>query len=82
MDIRGISYESQVAQPIEYKGVHLPKGYVIDMLVENAVIVEIKSVDKLLPIHSSQLMTYMRLREVSRDCNLCVFRVSVVNNPV
>ena len=65
MDLRGISYESQVMQPIEYKGVHLPKGYIIDVLVENAVIVEIKSVEKLLPIHSSQLMTYMRLREVS-----------------
>jgi GxxExxY protein len=65
MDIRGILYQSQVAQPIEYKGVHLAKGYTIDMLVENVVIVEIKSVDKLLPIHSSQLMTYMRLRGVS-----------------
>jgi GxxExxY protein len=65
MDIRGISYESQVAQPIEYKGIRLSKGYIMDLLVENAVIVEIKSVDKLLPIHSSQLMTYMRLRKVS-----------------
>jgi GxxExxY protein len=54
-----------VAQPIEYKGVHLPKGYIIELLVENAVVVEIKAVEKLLPIHSSQLMTYMRLREVS-----------------
>jgi len=65
MDIRGISYESQVAQLIEYKGIRLSKGYIMDLLVENAVIVEIKSVDKLLPIHSSQLMTYMRLRKVS-----------------
>ena len=64
MDIRGLIPEP-VVQPIEYKGVHLPKGYIIDMLVENAVIVEIKSVEKLLPIHSSQVMTYMRLREVS-----------------
>jgi GxxExxY protein len=50
MDLRGIAYRCQVEQPIEYKGVHLPKGYIIDLLIENAVIVEIKSVDKLLPI--------------------------------
>src|SRR5215217_3327756 len=37
MDIRGISYESQVAQPIEYKGIRLSKGYIMDLLVENAV---------------------------------------------
>ena len=43
MDLRGIAYECQVAQLIQYKGVHLPKGYVIDLLVENAVIVEVKS---------------------------------------
>jgi len=63
--LRAISYQSQVEQPIHYKGVQLLKGYVIDLLVENAVMVEIKSVEKLLPIHFSQLMTYMRLWEVS-----------------
>jgi GxxExxY protein len=50
--------------PLEYKGIHIAKGYVIDLLIEESLIVEIKSVDKLLPIHSSQLMTYMRLKRV------------------
>ena len=48
--------------PLEYKGLRLSNGYLIDLLIEDSVIVEIKAVDKLLPVHSSQLMTYMRLR--------------------
>ena len=51
--------------PLEYKGVQIAKGYVIDLLIEDSLVVEIKSVDKLLPIHSAQLMTYMRLQRVS-----------------
>lgn len=65
LDLRGIAYESQVALPLKYKGIRLSKGYVIDLLIENSLIVEIKSVDKLLPIYSAQLMTYMRLQGVS-----------------
>lgn len=65
LELREISHQSQVALPLEYKGVQLAKGYVIDLLVEDCLIVEIKSAEKLLPIHSSQLMTYMRLRGLS-----------------
>jgi GxxExxY protein len=70
LDLRGIGYQSQLTLPLEYKGVQLPKAYVIDLLIEDSLIVEIKSVDKLLPIHSSQLMTYMRLQKVS--CGLLI----------
>jgi len=59
-----IPYHSSVALPLEYKGRRIGKGYVIDLLIQNSLIVEIKSVDKLLPIHSAQLMTYMRLQSV------------------
>jgi GxxExxY protein len=65
LELRGIAYHSHVALPLEYKGVQIAKGYVIDLLIEDALIVEIKSVDKLLPIHSSQLLTYMRLQGIS-----------------
>ena len=65
LDLRRTSYQSQLVLPIDYKGVHLSKGYIIDLLVENAVVVEIKSIDTVLPIHLSQLMTYMRLRGIS-----------------
>jgi GxxExxY protein len=63
--LRGIAYDSQVALPVQYKGIQLSKVYVVDLLIENLLIVEIKSVDKLLPIHSAQLLTYMRLQGVS-----------------
>jgi GxxExxY protein len=65
LQLRGIPHRSQVDLPIDYKGVQIDKGYVLDLLVENSLIVEIKSVEKLLPIHSSQLMTYLRLRSAS-----------------
>jgi GxxExxY protein len=65
LELRAISYHSQLAVPLEYKGVHLAKSYIIDLLVEESVMVEIKTVDRLLPIHSSQLITYMRLRRVT-----------------
>jgi GxxExxY protein len=47
--------------PVTYKGIHLDCGYRMDLVVENSVAVELKSVDKLLPIHQAQLMTYLRL---------------------
>jgi len=65
LELRGIAYQSQAHLPLEYKGIQIGEGYVIDLLIEDNLIVEIKSVDKLLPIHSSQLMTYMRLLRVS-----------------
>jgi GxxExxY protein len=65
LELRAVAYSSQVELPLEYKGLRLAKGYLIDLLIEDSVILEIKSVDKLLPIHSSQLMTYLRLRRVA-----------------
>lgn len=65
LDLGKVSYESQLLVPIHYKGVHLPKGYIIDLLVEDALVVEIKSIDVVLPVHLFQLMTYMRLRGIT-----------------
>jgi GxxExxY protein len=65
LELREVSYRSQVVLPLEYKGIQIAKGYVIDLLIGDSLIVEIKSVDKLLPIHSSQLMTYLRLQRAS-----------------
>jgi GxxExxY protein len=64
LDLREISHHSQVALPLEYRTIRIPKGYVVDLPIEDSLMVEIKSVDKLLPIHSAQLMTYMRLQSV------------------
>ena len=65
LELRGIAHDSQVTLPLQYKGIQLSKGYIIDFLIENSLVVEIKAVDKLLPIHSAQLITYMRLQGVS-----------------
>ncbi|MGE4288389.1 MAG: GxxExxY protein [Salinivirgaceae bacterium] len=58
---KGIIVERQKALPVVYNSIKLDAGYRIDLLVENEVIVELKSVDSLLPIHEAQLLTYMKL---------------------
>jgi GxxExxY protein len=58
---QGIEVESQVAVPVIYKGVQLDCGFRLDLLVAQAVIIEVKSVDQLLPVHSAQVLTYLRL---------------------
>ncbi len=57
----GLKYERQVALPILYKGITLDCGYRIDFLVENAVVLELKAVEKILPIHEAQMLTYLKL---------------------
>ncbi len=77
LELRNIAYHTQVALPLEYKGVELARVYVIDLLIEDSLIVEIKSVEKLLPIHLAQLMTYMRLQGVSSGL-LMNFNVAIL----
>ena len=59
-----IRFLLQHPQPVEYKGFHLDCGYRIDLLVEDVLILELKSVDKLTTIHEAQLLTYMKLAGV------------------
>ena len=59
--LRGIQFRRQVSLPVEYKGVRLDCGYRIDLLVSEQVVVEIKAVEGLLPIHEAQLLTYLKL---------------------
>ena len=61
LTIRNIPFRRQVSLPVEYKGVKLDCGYRIDLLVDDAVIVELKCVEKLHPVHDAQLLTYMKL---------------------
>ncbi len=64
LELRGISFECQKPLPLEYKGIRLECGYRIDLLVADLVIVEIKSVEALAPIHEAQLLTYLKLTGV------------------
>ncbi|NLN95047.1 MAG: GxxExxY protein [Bacteroidales bacterium] len=60
----GLEVKKQLALPLIYKEIKLDAGYRIDLLIENKVIVEIKSVDVLAEIHKAQLMTYMKLANI------------------
>ena len=59
-----IPFKLQVELPVEYKGVKLDCGYRIDLLADDRLIVELKSVDQLLKIHEAQVLTYMKLAAV------------------
>ncbi len=61
LSLRGVRFQSQVDVPVEYKGVRLDCGYRIDLLVDQRVVVELKSVEHILPVHEAQLITYLRL---------------------
>jgi GxxExxY protein len=60
---RGLSVQRQVPVPIKYRGCALPEAFRADLLVEGALIIEIKSAERNAPIHSKQLLTYLRLLE-------------------
>jgi GxxExxY protein len=61
LKLRGLSFERQRPLPVEYKGIKLDCGYRLDLLVENAIVVEIKAVEGIEPIHEAQLLTYLRI---------------------
>lgn len=61
LSLRGVPFECQVPLPISYKGVELDCGYRLDMVVAKRVVVELKAVDALSPIHEAQLLSYLRL---------------------
>lgn len=61
LELRGIQCQKQLKLPVKYKGVFLDCGYRLDLLVEDKIVLELKSVEKILPIHDAQLLTYMKL---------------------
>ncbi len=64
LSLRKVPFERQKPLPLEYKGVKLDCGYRIDLLVDKLVIIELKCVDKINPVHEAQLLTYLKLAEV------------------
>ncbi len=61
LSLRDVPFERQRPLPLQYKGVLLDCGYRLDLLVGDLVVVEIKAVEGLLPIHEAQMLTYLRL---------------------
>ena len=62
---QGLSIKQQVLLPVQYNGLKLDAGYRLDLLVHNKVIVELKAVEKLLPIHTAQLLSYLKLSQLA-----------------
>lgn len=63
LSLRNINYKKQVSVPIQYKGEILDADFRIDIFVEDEIIIELKSVEVLLPVHKAQLLTYLKLAD-------------------
>lgn len=63
--LRGVEYQRQVPLPLQYRGIKLDCGYRLDLVVGGLVIVEVKSIRRVLPIHKAQVLTYLKLQRVS-----------------
>ena len=79
MDLRGLRFERQRALPLEFKGLRIAPGYRLDFVVEGRMIVELKSVDSILPVHKAQLLTYLRLSGIGVGL-LVNFRVAALRH--
>ena len=65
LSLQGIPFKVQSPLPVDYKGLKLDCGYRVDFLVDDRLIVEIKSVERLIPVHEAQILTYMKLAHIS-----------------
>jgi GxxExxY protein len=77
----GLSIQRQKAVPVVYKEIKLDCGYRIDILVENSVIIELKSVDSFNPVHEAQTLTYMKFANKSTGL-LINFNVTLLKNGI
>ncbi len=81
LSLQKIRYERQVDLPVVYKGVRLDCGYRLDIIVEDLVVLEVKSVEEIHPVHEAQLLTYLRLSRKKVGI-LLNFNVSLMKNGI
>jgi GxxExxY protein len=79
LQLRNVSAESQFGIPLHFKGFDLSKEYKIDILVEKEIIIELKSVDTILPVHQAQIISYLKLAD-KRMGFLINFNVPIIKN--
>lgn len=77
----GIAFERQKPLPVKYKSVNLDCGYRLDLVIEGKIILELKTVENLLPIHEAQLLTYLKLSGLTLGL-LINFNVPVLKNGI
>jgi GxxExxY protein len=63
LELRGVKHQRQLPVPLEYKGTRVEIGYRADVIVEEKLLLELKAVDELLPVHTAQVITYLRLKK-------------------
>ena len=78
---QGIWVEKEISLPIIYKEIKIDHGYRIDLLVENRVVIELKTVEKFTDVHTAQILTYMRLGEHSKGL-LINFNTKLLKNGI
>jgi GxxExxY protein len=81
LSLAGLGFAREVHVPVRYKGLALDFGYKVDFVVDHQVVVELKAVDGILPVHEAQLMTYMRLLEIKTGL-LINFHVPVLKSGI
>jgi len=81
LDLQGIKYERQVNLPVKYKAKSLDCGYRIDLIVDHYIIIELKTVDSIAPIHKAQLLTYLKLSNLKLGL-LLNFNVPIMKNGI
>ncbi len=81
LELQELPFERQRQLPIHYKGLNLDCGYRLDIVVENRLILELKSCESLLPIHEAQLLTYLKLTGIKVGL-LINFNVPVLKNGI
>jgi len=74
---QAIPFRRQVALPVEYRDTHIDLGYRVDLLIDERLIVEVKAVEHVLPVHHAQILTYMKWLKVKQGL-LFNFNVSVL----
>ncbi len=79
LQLNNIPFQTEAPLPIEYKGTRLDCGYRMDILVDNTIILELKSVDAIHPIHEAQILSYMKLARVQQGF-LINFNVPILKN--
>jgi GxxExxY protein len=81
LSLRGIRFDRQRALGLHYKGLHVDCGYRLDLVIEDEILLELKTVERLLPIHEAQVVTYLRLGKLPVgllvNFNVCVLKTGL-----
>ena len=81
LTLAGIQYRREVRVPLIYRGVDLDCAYRVDFIVEERLVIEVKSIDALLPVHTAQVLTYLRLLDLHQGL-LINFNVALLKKGI